>query len=188
MKKCIKCQLEQPLNNFTREKAKKDGCRSWCRSCVETYTEHGIAAAKARKARAIADSEKAALATEGLKRCTKCNQVQQYQEYRRNKIHKDGHEYWCKRCSQDSARKRDRKRKQLVIDHYGGRCACCGVDNIEFLAVHHVNGDGREHRKTATVMIISWLINNNFPDGFQILCHNCHLAFHFYGCCPHKTP
>jgi hypothetical protein len=30
-----------------------------------------------------------------------------------------------------------------------------------------------------------WLITNNFPDDFQILCHNCNYA-KSHGGCPHK--
>ena len=31
-----------------------------------------------------------------------------------------------------------------------------------------------------------WMIKNNFPKGFQVLCHNCNLAKGFYGKCPHE--
>ena len=29
-------------------------------------------------------------------------------------------------------------------------------------------------------------IKNNFPKGFQILCHNCNIAKGHYGKCPHE--
>jgi hypothetical protein len=28
---------------------------------------------------------------------------------------------------------------------------------------------------------------NEFPDGFQVLCHNCNLAKGYYGECPHNS-
>ncbi len=31
-----------------------------------------------------------------------------------------------------------------------------------------------------------WLITNNFPKGFQILCWNCNYAKGVFGECPHK--
>ena len=31
-----------------------------------------------------------------------------------------------------------------------------------------------------------WIKDNNFPDGFQILCHNCNQAKGYYGICPHE--
>lgn len=37
------------------------------------------------------------------------------------------------------------------------------------------------------VRYYSWVINNNFPSGHQVLCHNCNLAKGFYGECPHET-
>ena len=31
-----------------------------------------------------------------------------------------------------------------------------------------------------------WLITNNFPMGFQILCWNCNVAKGILGVCPHQ--
>lgn len=87
-------------------------------------------------------------------------------------------------------RSRDKNRK-LVLDHYGRKCNCPGCDVTEekFLSIDHINGGGSEHRKKIKrggAGIYIWLIKNNFPDGFQILCHNCNLAKGFYGRCPHE--
>lgn len=84
-------------------------------------------------------------------------------------------------------------RKRLVMDHYGGKCACCGEDAIEFLTIDHINNDGAEHRKTVlshasrngrSVRLYSWLVQEGFPSGFQVLCMNCNTAKGFYGRCP----
>jgi len=33
-----------------------------------------------------------------------------------------------------------------------------------------------------------WLVENDFPEGFQILCHNCNFAkSHNPGGCPHAA-
>jgi len=78
-----------------------------------------------------------------------------------------------------------------VIEYYGGKCACCGETEYTFLAIDHINGGGTEHRKkikkqSGTAMA-KWLIDNNFPDGFQILCHNCNMSKHLnQGICAHK--
>ncbi len=74
-----------------------------------------------------------------------------------------------------------------VLLHYGLRCACCGESHIEFLCIDHVNGQGNKHRKTikAGHDFYNWLIKNDFPQGFQTLCHNCNMAKGFYGYCPH---
>jgi hypothetical protein len=74
-----------------------------------------------------------------------------------------------------------------VLEHYGNKCACCGESTREFLAIDHIRGGGHRHLKTLKrATIYYWLKQNNYPDGFQILCHNCNCAKGFYGSCPHK--
>jgi len=84
--------------------------------------------------------------------------------------------------------------KMLVFDGYGGpMCACCGESEILFLSIDHINEDGAEHRRKLGKRygwsgFYSWLKQNNFPTGFQVLCHNCNIAKHRNGgICPHKT-
>jgi len=66
--------------------------------------------------------------------------------------------------------------KMLVYDAYGNICACCGEDEISFLCVDHVKGDGAEHRKTvsAGITLYRHIRNEGFPkDKYQLLCRNC---------------
>ena len=79
-----------------------------------------------------------------------------------------------------------KKRRLECINFYGGKCACCGESEIKFLSIDHINGGGTKHRKEVG-NIPEWLIKNNFPKGFQVLCHNCNQAKGFYGVCPHKV-
>ncbi len=84
-------------------------------------------------------------------------------------------------------KKRRYKERQMVYDHYGHSCACCGETTYEFLTIDHINGGGFKHRKEiGSSGICNWLIKNNFPEGFQVLCYNCNCAKGFYGQCPHK--
>ena len=80
--------------------------------------------------------------------------------------------------------------RKIVIDHYSNgknSCACCNEKIYEFLTIDHLNGGGTKHRKTiARYNICIWLIQNNFPEGFQILCYNCNAAKQFNHGCPHK--
>lgn len=59
----------------------------------------------------------------------------------------------CKTCHQkrSSARKKTPKGKerrahkrlefkQEVINHYGGKCDCCGIDDIWLLSIDHIDG------------------------------------------------
>lgn len=83
------------------------------------------------------------------------------------------------------------KIKLIVYNHYSNfniKCNCCGENTIEFLSIDHVNNDGAINRTTIGKNLVYWLYKNNFPPGFQILCHNCNFAKgkdedHI---CPHK--
>ena len=44
----------------------------------------------------------------------------------------------------------------------------------------------QHRREVIPSKIYWWLIENKFPAGIQILCHNCNLAKGFYGACPHQ--
>lgn len=77
--------------------------------------------------------------------------------------------------SQTSLRLRDRL---LVLNHYAGnppRCVCCNEANVLFLTIDHIRNDGYSHRKItgAGSGLIRWIIKNNYPDAFQIMCFNC---------------
>ena len=110
------------------------------------------------------------------------------------------HREWRK----DNPRERERARvkekqyRQLrrmdVLEHYGGVppvCFCCGESNIEFLAIDHINGGGTQERKQRNknggVAWYEWFKRVGYPNGFQVLCHNCNSAKGYYGYCPHKT-
>jgi len=78
--------------------------------------------------------------------------------------------------------------KLEIFDHYGGRfCKCCKVDLIEFLSVHHANGDGARHRREVLQgkRLYQWLRRNKFPPGFEVMCMNCNFALGHFGYCPH---
>lgn len=82
--------------------------------------------------------------------------------------------------------KRHRQRRQEVLAAYGGKCTCCGESTPEFLVIDHINNDGAAHRKEIGARnIYIWLRREGYPEGFQVLCHNCNIAKEFYGACPH---
>jgi hypothetical protein len=95
----------------------------------------------------------------------------------------------CAFCQRDRNNKRNRFLRLTVLKHYGGdppRCACCGELFAEFLSLDHINGGGRQHRKTIAMRWWEWLIKHDLPEGFRVLCHNCNQAIGVYGYCPHK--
>lgn len=54
-------------------------------------------------------------------------------------------------------------------------CANCGESHREFLEIDHINGGGKEHKRTRTVSLYRWLQINGYPEGFQVLCSNCNI-------------
>jgi hypothetical protein len=81
--------------------------------------------------------------------------------------------------------------KTEVLMHYSKgrmRCACdkCPETLKDFLTIDHINGGGEQHkREIGTWNIFRWCKENNFPEGFQVLCMNCNWAKRYSGICPH---
>jgi hypothetical protein len=89
----------------------------------------------------------------------------------------------------EARRKEYAKLRAEVLAAYGGKCTCCGESHPNFLAIDHVNGGGNRHRKEiggGGHVMWRWLRKSGYPEGFQILCHNCNQAKGFYGACPHQ--
>jgi hypothetical protein len=72
------------------------------------------------------------------------------------------------------------------------------VSDLVFLTIDHINNDGNIHRSIingkrtkdgnsygAGAQTYRWLIDNDYPGGFQVLCFNCNWA-KSNGGCPHK--
>lgn len=82
------------------------------------------------------------------------------------------------------------REKFLVLSYYSNgkmKCDCCGEKLPEFLTIDHANGGGNKHRKELKLRkIYHWLINNDLPSGYRVLCMNCNLALGIYGFCPHQ--
>lgn len=121
---------------------------------------------------------------EGLKRC-KEERPEIY-----NKIW--GKERYMRRKDQVSKyyKGRNFKLKQQVFEHYGNKCVCCGEEELVFLTLDHINNDGNKERLTLKskggASFYRWVIKNNYPNRYQILCWNCNLGRCILGECPHK--
>jgi len=90
----------------------------------------------------------------------------------------------------------NQQNKLLVIFHYTMgkmKCMCDGCDeyHTEFLSIDHIKGGGTKERRDKINQgqsggrLAAILIRDNFPKGFQILCHNCNQAKGLFGICPH---
>jgi hypothetical protein len=159
---CARCKKETPIDGMAKRKNNK--WYSWCKICTAENTK------KYRKRKLGEDAE---AFREHMNTLTK-------------KWHKKNPE------RQKEIQQKSRwKLRMKVLRHYGGKkpkCACCGEDEIMFLALDHIDGGGCKDRKKNGLGMnyYNYLIRNNFPKGIQVLCHNCNQAKGYYGKCPHQ--
>lgn len=125
---------------------------------------------------------------EGKKSCTTCLRKC-----------KDRYENSDKNIQRERAITARRERRGRILEHYGGKCACCGETEPIFLALNHINGGGNEHRRqignnpgnrcgSSSTQFYRWIEKNDCPDILQILCHNCNMGKHLNGgVCPHQN-
>ncbi len=116
---------------------------------------------------------------------------------------KKRHSHVCKSCSRvyyknahirqrDARNERQRNYrmglKEKIVAAYGGKCTCCGEQEIKFLTIEHKNNNGAEHRRAlgGSKNVHNWIIKNNYPKDMTVLCFNCNAASFYYGVCPHK--
>ena len=84
-----------------------------------------------------------------------------------------------------------RELKAQTFAAYGGKCKCCGEDEMEFLGLHHTNGDGAAHRTALGVIggitFYQALERLDYPKdlGLEVWCANCHQSLTSYGRCAH---
>ncbi len=81
------------------------------------------------------------------------------------------------------------KYKRLVIEAYGGRCACCHEDDLSFLSIDHERNDGKAHRESLKSFQYLYhdLRKRDYPqgEGLRVLCYNCNFGRRAFTCCPH---
>jgi hypothetical protein len=118
-----------------------------------------------------------------------------------NKRKADGLHYYClesrrqnrtgeHQLNRVTAKKtRQRQRWDAIMRYSNGdpKCSCCGERTPEFLVIDHINGGGTQHRKEVPAnKFYRWLRDNNWPEGYRVLCHNCNSSYGYYGYCPHQ--
>lgn len=67
--------------------------------------------------------------------------------------------------------------KMLVIDWYShglNECLCCGITGIHNLTIDHISPiHGNRSDGCSSRQLYRNLINNDFPEGYQVLCNGC---------------
>lgn len=174
MKKCSKCGIEKNLSEFYYDYKKVDKKRPDCKSCFNQRMKE----TRKMMAYKIYFNPYQKIWQRSYRKTLK------YKKWRKEALYKQSI--------------KAKELKQVIINHYGGRCTCCGVEEICFLSIDHINNDGyklknRENGTTrknrpSGILFYKRIIKNNFPNDLQILCFNCNVAKqHNGGECPHKT-
>lgn len=166
-KKCTLCKQEKPIDQFNRDKERKDGYRSYCNSCRKPirkkYLQKLSPEQKAHKKKWNRDWYKS----------LSLEKIEKRRQY--------GRAY---------QKKKNQQLRQEILTAYGSCCVCCDETEPKFLCVDHIEGNGNEHRKKLGVgagsAFYKWIKKQDFPSTLQLLCHNCNMAKGFYGECPHN--
>lgn len=77
-----------------------------------------------------------------------------------------------------------RRNKVAAFAHYGTKCSCCKNNDLAMLNIRYC-GEGKN--PGGKIGLYRWLIQHDFPDGFETVCWNCAQGKRKNnGVCPHK--
>lgn len=177
---CSHCGLTKSLDKFGIDRRNDDGHKGICRNCRNKY----------EKQFKIKNPEKN---KERLRkrRIYRMENIEKFRKYERD-MSKKYHQLYPERYKEIFKKLLD-KRKLQVLTHYGGnppKCACCDESIYEFLTIDHIGGGGNLHRRKTGRMgssFYQWLIKNNYPEGYRVLCWDCNCSLGIHGYCPHKN-
>lgn len=188
MKACSKCGVTKEVSEFYFSNRAKGYLRANCKKCADKQTKAWSDANPARRKNIDqVSAKKHAEARASYRKSYKEENWQYFKDYRINNLEK------CRAYARKSQDKIRLATKAKVFEHYGMQCACCGESTLMFLTIDHINNNGAEHRRklksAGGSSFFSWIVRNNFPDGFQTLCRNCNWGKHAnHGICPHQSP
>jgi len=150
------------------KKGEKKNRRTECKECIKKYKhEYYI---KNRERRRIYNKK--------------------YREENKDKIRQKQKEYYEKnrikliKASNERSKIWSQKIKYEVLSHYSHLstpvCRQCGMSDIRTLSIDHIKGGGGDHRRELFGKnrkggrhFYRWLQDNNYPEGYQVLCMNC---------------
>jgi hypothetical protein len=116
-----------------------------------------------------------------------------YSRFHRKRMH----DYSAARYASDPAGFNEQNRqyrqslKDAVYARLGGyRCVCCGETEKHFLTIDHVNGGGKQEKKSlgGHGKFYASLLRRPDLSAYRVLCINCNRGRYLNGGeCPHKT-
>jgi len=70
----------------------------------------------------------------------------------------------------------ERRRLKVLSAYSAGTLSCivCGFNDVRALNIDHINEVGSKHKnRLGGCILTKYLIDNNYPPGYQVLCSNC---------------
>lgn len=138
MKRCPRCKVTQPVENFSKNKNSLDGLAYACKDCSlqGTYVSRN----KNREYWSQRNPyENNPYYTKGLKKCAKCKRIKRLIGFNRNATQKDGLTSFCKLC----ARKISQLHKYGVYVDKNSMCEVCGSTSALSIDHDHTTGKFR---------------------------------------------
>jgi phage anti-repressor protein len=130
-KKCNKCLTEHLIENFNKDKTKKDGFNTICKDCCK-ISKLAYKKQKQEIQKTITE-----------KRCAACLSIKPISEFTQHLYTKDGYTLNCKPCANEIL-----KTKRQIVKDAGVRYKCgkCSADyaRIDTLNKHIKNCNGKE--------------------------------------------
>jgi hypothetical protein len=127
MKKCIKCNINQSLEDFPKSSSSRDGRHSYCKKCMVQQRMNKYEYKRKRMTTTLTH-----------KQCRLCEEVLPLNKY------SDLNKTYCKECSSFLGHKRVLARYRLTVDEYVNMlkeqnyvCKICGGKEDKRLSVDH---------------------------------------------------
>ena len=143
------------------------GDTSYCGQCRESRTSSDVRKRALRARRRLCAKCGGDPPVSGRRWCTVC--CEEKRAYRRVKHRRE------------ARRRREREIRRIVIDRYGGRCACCAESVFDALVIDHVRGGGTNDRKRNGNIYRRLFKTTRKQCGFRVLCHTCNHIAHLHG-------
>jgi len=114
-----------------------------------------------------------------------------YKSKNKEKI-KISNQIWYKKNIEEINKKnvsKNRYFKEESIKLLGGKCALCGLENVRFLTIDHIDGSGAVERKSGISgqKLQRLIVNGKYPwnkvKNLRVLCYNCNCSIsrkHFF--------
>lgn len=167
MKVCRLCPENgpQPLSSFGKSRKSKDGFDGRCKKCrSRTYFDN------------LENNKKAARENYWKNALRRRKKALERYELDRSSILERRREKWNSNSDLRERYKSYRSdRRHRCFTALGGRCADCGISDMDVLTIDHVANDGSGERNLSNLKIWNKVIRGEERGRYQALCFNCNL-------------